>query len=198
VADVPAGKRLWAGKGLAWLRELPLADAADALRRDLAVDELDEVNARLRRVDKELDRRAADHPGVTLLRTIPGVGVRTAEAVAAYVDDPARFGRLKAVGAYFGLVPCQDASADKNRLGHVTREGPATVRKLVVEAAWQATRRCDEARAFFERVSGGDPGRRKVALVATAHWLLRVMLSMLRSGEACRFAAKARPARKAA
>jgi transposase len=186
VADVPAGKRLWAGKGLAWLRELPLADAADALRRDLAVDELDEVNARLRRVDKELDRRAADHPGVTLLRTIPGVGVRTAEAVVAWVDDVARFARTKHVGSYFGLVPCQDASAGKDRLGHVTRDGPPAVRKLLCEAAWQGVRRSPALRAFLERVMRGDPDRKKVALVATAHHLARAMAAMLRTGEAWR------------
>ena len=44
---------------------------------------------------------------MTLLRTIPGVGVRTAEAVVAWIDDVGRFARNKQVGAYFGLVPCQ-------------------------------------------------------------------------------------------
>ena len=39
--------------------------------------------------------------------------------------------------AYFGLIPCQDASAETNRLGHITRQGPGTARKYLVEAAWQ-------------------------------------------------------------
>jgi transposase len=189
---------LWTKKGLAWVATVAFPTPFDGVRRDMLLEELAEDQRRLARVEAELAKVAGANPAVTLLRTIPGVGIRTAEAVAAYVDDPARFGRLKAVGAYFGLVPCQDASAERNRLGHVTREGPATVRKLVTEAAWQAVRRCDEARAFFERVAGGDAGRRKIALVATAHWLLRVMLSMLRSGEACRFRSTARPARTAA
>jgi transposase len=186
VADVPAGKRLWARKGLAWLKALPLADPSDALRRDLAVGELAEVNARIRRVDKALNERAADHPGVTLLRTIPGVGVRTAEAVVAWVDDAGRFARNRQVGTYFGLVPCQDASAGANRLGHITRDGPPAVRKLLCEAAWQGVRRSPALRASFERVMRGDPGRKKVALVATAHRLARAMAAMLRTGEAWR------------
>jgi transposase len=186
VADVPAGKRLWAKKGLAWLKELPLADAADALRRDLSVGELDDVNARIRRVDRALNERAADHPGVTLLRTIPGVGVRTAEAVVAWVDDAGRFARTRHVGSYFGLVPCQDASAGKDRLGHITRDGPPAVRKLLCEAAWQGVRRSPALRAWFERVARGDPDRRKVALVATAHRLARAMAAMLRTGETWR------------
>jgi transposase len=191
-------KGLWTKKGLAWVATVEFPTSFDGVRRDMLLEELAEDQRRLARVEEELEKVADANPAVTLLRTIPGVGIRTAEAVAAYVDDPTRFGKLKTVGAYFGLVPCQDASADKNRLGHITREGPATVRKLVTEAAWQAVRRCDEARAFFERVMDGDAGRRKIALVATAHWLLRVMLSMLKSGEVCRFQSKAQPDRKAA
>jgi transposase len=71
----------------------------------------------------------------------PGAGIRTAEAVVAYVDDINRFAKATRLGTYFGLVPCQDASASVNRLGHITREGPATVRKMPCEAAWQAIHR---------------------------------------------------------
>ena len=116
------------------------------------------------------------------LRSIPGVGVRTAEAVAAFIDDPHRFGDAKAVGRYFGLVPSQDQSGDRNRLGHITREGPAVVRQLLAEATWQALRRSPTVRAYFERVRRGDPQRKKIALVATAHYLVRVMWALLKRG----------------
>lgn len=186
ISGVPAGKALWSGKGLAWLRAVPLGCDADALRRDLLADELAELTQRVKRVERELDARAGRHPGVALLRTIPGVGVRTAEAVCAYLDDVRRFARVRQVGCYLGLVPCQDASAGRERLGHITRDGPGTVRKLLCEAAWQAVRRSPSVRAYFERVAGGKPDRRKVALVATAHKLARCMAAMLRSGEAWR------------
>jgi transposase len=119
---------------------------------------------------------------VLLLRSIPGVGVRTAEAVTAFVDDPHRFRDAKAVGAYFGLVPRQDQSGDKNRLGRITREGAPVVRRLVAEAAWQAQRRSPTVRAYFERAQRDDPQRKKIALVATAHYLVRVMWAMLKRG----------------
>jgi transposase len=149
--------------------------------------ELDHFDMQIRRVTERLDQIGGSHPGVALLQSIPGVGPRTAEAVTAYIDDPGRFRRTRAIGSYFGLVPCQDQSARKNHLGRITRTGPATVRKLLVEAAWQSIRRCDEARTFFERVRRDDPDRRKIAVVATAHHLLRLMLAMLRSGELCRW-----------
>jgi transposase len=175
------------GLGIAWLSsELALASPADRVRRDVLVDDLSALEDKVRRVEKELDRIGRAHPGVTLLRTIPGVGPRTAEAFVAHVDDVRRFARVKQVGSYFGLVPCQDASADRNRLGHITKDGPAGVRWLVAEAAWQGRRRSPRIRAFFDRVMRDDPGRKKIALVATANHLTRVMTAMLRSGEVWR------------
>jgi transposase len=129
-----------------------------------------------------LNRQAQQTPAVAQLRSIPGVGIRTAEAVAAFVDDPHRFRHAKAVGSYFGLVPCQDQSGDRNRLGHITREGAPVVRQLVAEAAWQALRRSPTVRAYFERAQRGDPQRKKIALVATAHYLVRVMWALLKRG----------------
>src|SRR5262249_25130523 len=70
----------------------------------------------------------------------------------------------------------------KNRLGHITREGAPVVRQLVAEAAWQAQRRSPTVRAYFERVQRGDPQRKKIALVATAHYLVRVMWALLKRG----------------
>jgi transposase len=174
----------WSARGRAVLAALALPTPRAALKRDLLVAELVHLEAQVKKVTAELDRLAALHPGVALLRTVPGVGPRTAEAFLAYVDDPRRFAKARRLGAYLGLAPCQDASAGVNRLGHITKEGPATLRKLLVEAAWRCVDRDASMREFFERVAAGKPDRRKVALVAVAHKLARVMLAMLRSGEA--------------
>jgi transposase len=181
----PARDKLWTKKGIQWLKEQQLQES-DALRRDMAAEELDEANSKIRRIEKELNKRAKAHPGVTLLRTIPGVGVRTAEAVVAHLDDVTRFSRNKKIGSYFGLVPCQDSSAGNNRFGHITKEGPASVRKFLCEAAWQGIRRSPALKAYFERITHDDPDRRKIALVATAHHLARVMGAMLKTGEVWR------------
>jgi transposase len=178
----PRHPGLWTKKGLAWLRQLDLPTASQQLRRDLLLEEVEALNGQLRRLEQELNRRAQQTPDVARLRSIPGVGVRTAEAVAAFVDDPQRFRHAKAVGRYFGLVPCQDQSGDKNRLGHITREGPPVVRRLVAEATWQAVRRSPTVRAYFERAQRGDPQRKKIAVVATAHYLVRVMWALLKRG----------------
>jgi hypothetical protein len=161
---------------------LELPTASQRLRRDLLLEEIESLANQVRRLEQQLNHQAGRSPAVAVLRTIPGVGVRTAEAVAAFVDDPHRFRDAKAVGRYFGLVPSQDQSGDRNRLGHITREGPAVVRQLLAEASWQAIRRSPTIRAYFERVRRDDPQRKKIALVATAHYLVRVMWALLKRG----------------
>jgi transposase len=178
----PKQPGLWTKKGLAWLRQLDLPTPSQQLRRDLLLEEIETLLRQVRRIEQQLNHQAQHTPAVAQLRSIPGVGMRTAEAVAAFVDDPNRFRNAKAVGRYFGLVPCQDQLGDKNRLGHITREGAPVVRQLVAEAAWQALRRSPTVRAYFERVQRGDPQRKEIALVATAHHLVRVMWAMLKRG----------------
>jgi len=178
----PKQPALWTKKGLLWLRQLELPTISQQLRRDLLLEEIDTRIRQVRRIEKQLNQQAQRTPGVAQLRSIPGVGIRTAEAVAAFLDDPQRFGNAKAVGRYFGLVPSQDQSGDKNRLGHITRQGAPVVRQLLAEAAWQALRRSPTVRAYFERAQHDDPQRKKIALVATAHYLVRVMWALLKRG----------------
>ena len=178
----PRRPALWTKKGLEWLRRLELPTTSQQLRRDLLLEEIESLTNQVRRIEHELNHQAGRSPGVARLRSIPGVGARTAEAVVAFIDNPDRFANAKAVGRYFGWVPSQDQSGDRNRLGHITREGPAVVRQLLAEATWQALRRSPRVRAYFERVRRDDPQRKKIALVATAHYLVRVMLAMLKRG----------------
>jgi transposase len=193
-AGLQAPKGLWTQKGAAWMQAQTFTTAFDIVRRDMLLEELADHNRRIKQVQAALNQEAQKHPAVALLRTIPGVGPRTAEAVVAYIDNPARFASVRDAGVYFGLVPCQDASADNNRLGHITREGPASVRKLLIEAAWQGVNRCSAIRDHYQQIIGDDPDKRKIALVATARWLVVVMLAMLKSGEACRWK-RERPSR---
>lgn len=171
---------------MTWLESVVFPDEVAALRRDQFVDDVRHHSRKIKRVEKALAPTADRLPGITLLRTIPGVGIRTAEAFLAYVGDPTRFGRNKAIGRHLGLVPREDASGGVNRMGRITKEGPGTVRKVLTEAAWQGVRRSPTIRAYYERMKHDRDDRNKKALIATAHYLARVMLAMLQTGEAWR------------
>jgi len=180
---IRAPKSLWSRAGRRWLAAVEFGDRLSAERRDLLVEALEQATARRKRLERILDGLTRHDRAVVLLRTIPGVGIRTAQAMVAYIDEAKRFPRNKFVGSYFGLVPREHTSGGRKRLGHITKNGPAVARRLLNQAAWQAIARSPEVRAFFERVCRDDPKRRKIAIVATMHYLVRVMHAMLRTGE---------------
>jgi transposase len=105
---IKAPRNLWYGPGLNWLKSVSELDSFASLQRDMLLEELSELENKIKRVEKELAKIASTHPAVTLLMTIPGVGIRTAEAVCRVrrrhqpllAHQPAR--RLLRVGAVPG------------------------------------------------------------------------------------------------
>lgn len=192
--DAPRGNKLWTKAGTAWAAAVGFASELTALRRDQLLLEVEYLGLSIKAAEKSLDRLAEKDPRVALLRTIPGVGPRTAEAVLAWVDKPERFGSTRHAASYFGLVPSLDESGAVKRYGRITKQGPATVRKLLVEASWRSVALDPSMRAVFERVKGGKKDRTGRALVAVAHRLVRMMVAMLKSGQAWRAAEEVKTA----
>jgi transposase len=75
------------------------------------------------------------------LETIPGIGIITATALAASVPDPSVFGSGRQFAAFLGLVPRQNSSGGKDRLGHISKMGNGYLRRLLVVGATSVTRR---------------------------------------------------------
>ncbi len=69
------------------------------------------------------------------LMTVPGVGALVAVTFTSAVDDPARFGRSRAVGAHFGLTPKKYQSGETDVTGGISKAGDAMVRTALYEAA---------------------------------------------------------------
>src|SRR5205823_3648181 len=174
----PRGHRAWTETGLAGLdlQAQPLAECApEELWRGmlhLALADYRHLLAQLAAAEAALDRLSAADPATRLLQTAPGVGPRTAEAVAAHLGDPKRFASGKQVSAYAGLVPRLYQSGETDRKGRITRRGPAVLRKLLVECAWASLRYNPWARAAYARLTRGGTTRKKPAVVALARRLL--------------------------
>ena len=184
----PRGHRAWTAAGLAGIAEQAkaLADCGpEELWRgmlQLAVEEYRALEERIAQTEARLDQLSASDPATHLLETIPGVGPRTAEAIAAHLGDATRFASAKQVGAYAGLVPKQYQSGVTDRKGRITRRGPGLLRKLLVECAWCMLRYNPWARAQYARLTAGGTTRKKPAIVALARKLLVKCWAMLRSG----------------
>ena len=102
---------------------IPLLAARSALRVQLA-----KLHKML------LDEVRAD-PVCRRLMTAPGVGSVAALTYRACVDNPARFGRSKCVGAHYGLTPRLYQSGETARIGRVSKCGDALMRAALYEAA---------------------------------------------------------------
>jgi transposase len=182
----PRGHRAWTATGLKGLglqaKPLDECGPGEVWRGllDLALTEFRQVRDLLDRAERRLDRIAHEDGGVRLLETVPGVGPRTAEAIAAHLHDPGRFASGKQVSAYAGLVPRQFQSGETDRRGRITRRGPALLRKLLVECAWAMLRYNAWARAVYLRLTRGGKVRRKQGIVALARKLLVRCWAMLR------------------
>jgi transposase len=132
-------KKLWSEQGRAELEKLGLAPWASRRRKEL-LELLDRLNPSIEELTAAADREARKRPEVMRLMTHPGVGALTALAYVLMLGTPERFHRGKQIGTYVGMVPSEDSSARKQRLGHITKEGNCLLRFLLVEAAQAAVR----------------------------------------------------------
>jgi transposase len=188
----PRGQRAWTKAGLDGIGQFgrPLAQCgAEELWRgllELAVTEYRQIVELIEVTEAKLDDIGQADERVQTLTTIPGVGPRTAETVAAYLDDARRFKNGKEVSAYGGLVPRQYQSGETDRRGRITRRGPAILRKLLVECSWCLLRYNSWAQAVWLRLTKGGTTRKKQAIVALARKLLVRCWAMLRDGTSWR------------
>lgn len=171
-------KSCWTRIGKTWLLSLTFDGARKWMIQSL-MEELRGANERIMELERQLDAIAETHSDVALLRTIPGVGPRTAEAMVAFTDKVGRFHNGKRFASYFGMTPTEDSSGLVQRHGHISKRGPSVVRWLVVESAHRVIARCPVFRAFFDRVHRGRKDRYKKAIVATGRKILAVCYGML-------------------
>jgi transposase len=134
-------KRLWSKKGRQQLESLSLMPWT-AQRRQELLQLLDQFDPSIDQLSQAIEQEAERIPEVKRLMTHPGVGPITALAFVLVIGTPERFGCGKQVASYLGLIPCEDSSADRWRLGHITKQGNALLRYLLGQAA-QSVARCE-------------------------------------------------------
>jgi transposase len=132
-------KRLWSEQGRAELEKFQLAPWASRRRQDLT-ELLDRLNPTIEELTTSVEQEAKKRPEVLRLMTHPGVGFLTALAFVLIIGTPERFHCGKQIGSYVGLIPAEDSSAGRQRLGHISKQGSTLLRFLLVEAAQAAVR----------------------------------------------------------
>lgn len=195
--DPPKGPGAWSRKWVqgvrAHARPLGGCEAVELWRARLEQDLglLEHVERLVRELESKLDELAARREGVALLRQEPGVGPRLSETFAAVIDDPLRFKTGKQVACYVGLTPRHWSSGQTQRSGHISKQGNALLRTLLVEVCWLGLRHNGWMKETYEKVKRGVPGRSKIAIVALARRLLVRLWARWRDFELERRAAAA-------
>ena len=161
-----------------------LPETARSALQALAV-QLDSLGQEIRTIERQLMAWHRQNQASQRLETIPGVGLITATALAASVPDPTVFKSGRQFAAYLGLVPRQNSSGGKDRLGHISKMGNGYLRRLLVVGATSVTRRAPTTdtrtgawvRSLLER----KPTR--LVTVAIANKTARTAWALLAKGE---------------
>lgn len=159
---------LWSRQGRAQFEALALP-AWTARRRQDNLELLEELGRRTEPLNQAVEQEAARRPEVVRLMTHPGVGKVTALAFVLTIGDPSRFACGKQVASYLGLIPAEDSSGGKQRLGHLTKQGNALLRGWLVEAAHVAARSEPQLGRCYRRLAMKK--HRSIAAVAVARKL---------------------------
>jgi len=167
--------------------ETSLPDFARSALLALA-SQLDSLGDEIRRLERRLMAWHRTNAASQRLETIPGVGLLTATAIAASVPDPTVFKSGRQFAAYLGLVPRQNSSGGKERLGRISKMGNGYLRKLLVVGATSVVRRAGtndtKTGAWVRSLLERKPAR--VVTVAMANKSARIAWAVLARGESYR------------
>jgi transposase len=172
-------KRLWRDAGREQLESFALAPWASRRRRDL-LELLDRLTPTIAELTQAIEQEVEQCPAAQRLQTHPGVGALTALAFVLIIGRAERFQCGKQIASYLGLVPLEDSSGQRRRLGHITKQGNSLLRFLLVEAAQVTVRSDPEWRSKYFHLAMRRG--RKIAKVAMARRLAVRLYWMWRKG----------------
>jgi transposase len=190
-------------QGMAKLAELlaRIADESDNRIPSLArgcllvlAQQLQELQLKIGEVERALHAWHRSSEVSRRLETIPGIGPITASALAVTVTDPTLFCSGRHLAAWLGLVPRQNSSGGKARLGSISKQGDRYIRRLLISGAHAVLQHAKQDRPGSATWATSLLQRRpfKLVAVALANKTARIAWAVLARGETYRSAPEAR------
>src|SRR5215471_6819583 len=134
-------------------------------------------------IEKRIIGQHRAHEASKRVASIPGIGVLGASAITATVTDPSAFRSGRDFAAWIGLVPRQDSTGGKQKLGPISKQGDRYLRRLLVIGAHSVLRRArqnPEKYPWLTRLLARRPF--KVVAVALANKMARMAWALLAHG----------------
>ena len=117
------------------------------------------------------------------LESVPGIGLIGASAIAATVTDPKAFRSGRDFAAWIGLVPRQDSTGGKQKLGPISKQGDRYLRRILVVGAHSVLRRAKQSPEKYPWLTQLLARRPfKVVAIALANKMARIAWALLASG----------------
>jgi transposase len=170
----------WSAKKRQQIEALALSGWYEQRRTGL-LHLLDQLDKQIEPLEKAVEAAAENNAQACLLMTHPGVGSVVSLAYVLIIGDWKRFPRSRQLTSYLGLIPAEESSADKRRLGHISKQGNTLMRWLLVQAAINA--QSPDARWHRQYLRLSLNKHHGVAKVAIARKLAVRLYWMLRSGQ---------------
>jgi transposase len=181
-----------AAQGREGIQEL-LAIVADGEDQRIPIDaraslmllaaQLQAVQTLIGMIEKRIIAQHRSNEASKRLETIPGIGVVGATAIAATVADPSVFRSGRDFAAWIGLVPRQDSTGGKQKLGPISKQGDQYLRRILVVGAHAVLRRAKENPEKYPWLTQLLARRPfKVVAVALANKMARVAWALLARG----------------
>lgn len=141
-----------------------------------------QLNEQIKRIDIELRKQGIEDSKIQkIIESVPGIGLIVGRTIANELGDMSQFSNVRKLYSFTGLTPQEYSSGEHRRLGHITRQGRALLRKTLVQAAWVAIRYDTELASIFHRIA--KKAGAKKAIVAVARKLIGRVRACLKRGE---------------
>ena len=144
---------------------------------------LQALQTMIRSIERRIIAQHRSDEASKRLRSIPGIGIVGATAIAATVSDPKVFRSGRDFAAWIGIVPRQDSTGGKQKLGPISKQGDQYLRRILVVGAHAVLKRArhqPEKYPWVTRLLARKPFR--VVAVALANKMARVAWALLAKG----------------
>ena len=156
--------QLQSKRGQAKLQQLPLP-ATLGRQRDELLSLLQTLDEKISTIERWLAKETKEDEAVQRLQTHPGIGLLTSICVRYTLEDASRFANTRKVSAFAGFDPMQDQSAERHRMGAISKQGSRWLRFYLVEAGQVAIRKDADLQRVYQRVARrGGHAKAKVAV----------------------------------
>ena len=145
--------------------------------------QLEAVQTMIGSIEKRIVWQHRSNEESKRLETIPGIGVIGATAIAASVPEARVFRSGRDLAAWIGLVPRQDSTGGKQKLGPISKQGDRYLRRILVVGACSVLRRArqqPEKYPWLAQLLARRPF--KVVAVALANKMARIARALLAKG----------------